>query len=75
MIHTSISRVEFIGLETFMLGKRGAGPFPESTHIRLTREFVAVGRNSNWMPVFEAYVCAPEVSEELFRAPTILQSS
>lgn len=75
MIHTSVSRVECIGLETLMLGKRGTGPFPESTHVRLTREFVTVGCNSNWMPVFEAYVGTPEVGEELFRAPTILQSS
>jgi hypothetical protein len=75
MKHTSVSRVEFHGFETLMLGQRGAGPFPESTHVGLTREFVAVRSDSNWMPVFETYVCTPEVGEKFLRASTVLQSS
>lgn len=67
---TSVSRVEFHRLESFMFCKWRAGPFPESAHVSLAREFVAVGSNGNRMPTFEANVCTPEVGEKLLRAST-----
>lgn len=53
-----------------MLLQYRAGPFPNTTHTRLSRQFVAVLRHRHRVPVFESYVLFIKFDEEIVRIET-----
>lgn len=50
-------------LKAFMSPERRAGPFPDTTHLGLTRELVAPGGDWHWVPVAETDVGVGQVEE------------
>jgi hypothetical protein len=69
---TGIARVQAHGFKTFVFLQYSTGPFPHSTHVRLSAELVTLVGYRNWMPMTVRNVGAPEVDEEAPRIRTRL---
>lgn len=50
-----------------MLLQHSTGPLPDTTHVRLTAELIALIDNRDRMPVFETHIGPFKINEEIVR--------
>lgn len=70
--HTCITRIQLHRFKSIMRLQHCASPFPNSAHLALTRQLIAILGYRNRVEVFKSHIAAFEQSEKLFRVRILL---
>lgn len=72
---TCVARIEFHWLKSFIFPEWRASPFPDTTHLGLTRKGVSIASYCNRVPIFEANICIVQVAESILDLSALLRQT